>query len=177
MPDYYQVLGIPESATTNEIKQAYRDKAKSMHPDVNPSPDANVQFALVNEAYAILSDTNKRYFYNLKRVTGNGPGPNIRRTPAEQAEYEFWVRHAQEEARRHAEMPLENFMNSDFYKKAARVSAFIFMAAVAAGSVLILYPIVRYFTTQDAGALLGLFLTVPVGLLAIGQGLIGLQKK
>lgn len=61
--DYYDVLGIPRDATTEQIQQAYRKLARKHHPDVNKDPGAEDRFKEVNEAYTVLSDpeTRKRY--------------------------------------------------------------------------------------------------------------------
>ena len=54
--DYYKILEIPRTATLDDIKKAYRLKAKLVHPDVNNSPKANEVFAIVSEAYDVLSN-------------------------------------------------------------------------------------------------------------------------
>ena len=64
--DYYKILDIPRTASLEEIKRAYRNKAKVVHPDINNSPKANEVFAVVNEAYEILSDEGKRYLHDIK---------------------------------------------------------------------------------------------------------------
>ena len=64
--DYYKILEIPRDAGLDEIKRAYRNKAKLIHPDVNSSPRANEVFTVVNEAYDVLCDENKRYLYDIK---------------------------------------------------------------------------------------------------------------
>ncbi len=63
--DYYEVLGVSKSASPDEIKKAYRSLAKKYHPDVNQG-DANAEakFKEVNEAYAILSDPEKKQQYD-----------------------------------------------------------------------------------------------------------------
>lgn len=63
--DYYQVLGVPKTATEKEIKDAYRKLARKHHPDLNPNDiEANKKFQQLNEANEVLSDPEKRKKYD-----------------------------------------------------------------------------------------------------------------
>ncbi len=62
--DYYEVLGVSKTASDEEIKRAFRVLAKKYHPDVNKEPDAEAKFKEIGEAYAILSDPDKRQKYD-----------------------------------------------------------------------------------------------------------------
>ena len=63
--DYYEVLGVPKNADDKEIKRAFRKLAQKYHPDKNPGdPSAEAKFKDINEAYAVLSDADKRSKYD-----------------------------------------------------------------------------------------------------------------
>lgn len=76
--DYYEVLGVSKTASEQEIKSAFRKKAKEFHPDLNKDdPNAAEKFKEAQEAYSVLSDESKRKMYDQyghARVGNGGPG-------------------------------------------------------------------------------------------------------
>ncbi len=73
--DYYEILGVNRDASPDDLKGAFRKLARQYHPDVNKAPDAEEKFKEINEAYAVLSDPDKRAAYDRYGQAGlNGMG-------------------------------------------------------------------------------------------------------
>ncbi len=71
--DYYELLGVPRGASAEDLKKAYRNMAKKYHPDANPNnKEAEEKFKEINEAYEVLSDTQKKAAYDQFGHAGVG---------------------------------------------------------------------------------------------------------
>jgi molecular chaperone DnaJ len=72
--NYYDILGVNKSASTEDIKSAYRKLAKKYHPDINKEAGAEAKFKKVSEAYEVLSDSKKRSNYDNYGTADPGTG-------------------------------------------------------------------------------------------------------
>jgi curved DNA-binding protein len=86
--DYYQTLGVARDASADDLKKAFRKLARKYHPDVSKEADAELRMKEVNEAYAVLSDPEKRAAYD-QLGRGYQPGQDFRPPPDWDAGFEF----------------------------------------------------------------------------------------
>jgi hypothetical protein len=103
--DYYEILGIPQNSSTDEIKKAYRKMARIYHPDINPAPDAKDYFILITEAYEFL-------IANHDKIKSNEQAYN--------EAMEDWRKYRQNRSRKrataYARTSYGTFKNTKFYK-------------------------------------------------------------
>ena len=86
--DYYASLGVKRDATAEEVKKAFRKLARKYHPDVSKEPDAEARMKEINEAYAVLSDPEKRAAYD-QLGSNYQAGQDFRPPPDWDAGFEF----------------------------------------------------------------------------------------
>jgi curved DNA-binding protein len=86
--DYYEVLGVPRTATQEEIQRSYRKLARKFHPDVNKARDAEDRFKEINEANEVLKDPEKRKKYDLLGENWK-TGQEFRPPPGWEHHYDF----------------------------------------------------------------------------------------
>ncbi|HET6228162.1 MAG TPA: DnaJ domain-containing protein, partial [Bacteroidia bacterium] len=111
---YYTILDIKKGASLEEIKKAYRAKAKLLHPDKNKSLDAHAQFILLNEAYEYFLNVKGGFVYDQKkRAYAKQTYKRKRRT------YEDWTKEEVEKtrarARQFAKMKYEEYANYVYF--------------------------------------------------------------
>ena len=75
--DYYEVLGVPRDADTEDIRRAYRKLARENHPDINKDPAAEDRFKEISEAYEVLRDEERRRQYDRWRAASEQDGPDM----------------------------------------------------------------------------------------------------
>ena len=134
LTDYYRVLGLSAEASVEEIKKAYRSKARQYHPDINHSPEAKDIFISITEAYDFLISYHEK----------------IRSD--EQAYYqamEDWRKYRQHRSRKRAHVyartPYTKFRNTSFYKTTRIFDGTAIIYGFIISVMVIVYTIIGYF--------------------------------
>jgi hypothetical protein len=103
--EYYEILGLKSDAAIDEIKKAYRNKARIYHPDINPAPDAKDQFISITEAYEFLISNHDKIKSDEQ---------------AYRDAMEDWRKYRQDRSRKRATVfartPYRKFKNTELYK-------------------------------------------------------------
>jgi len=133
--DYYKALGLTNDATVDDIKKAYRLKARMFHPDLNHSPDAKDKFILATEAYEFL-------IANFEKIKNNDESFNLA--------MEEWKRYRQNKSRQRAQAyahaSYTSFRNSKFYKTTRIFDIFRIIFGLILSVLIIIYTILGYIT-------------------------------
>src|SRR5512133_1284689 len=108
----FETLGLSNNASPDEIRHAYFDAARRLHPDANPDPNAANQFMAIQKAYDVLSNSEKRIDYLISQAVSEGRPPVITQSqfsveslqsiPEEQYVYALLEIMNTEEAKSHA---------------------------------------------------------------------------
>jgi hypothetical protein len=133
LTDYYDILGIPADSSVEELKKAYRKKARLYHPDINPSPSAKDMFIGITEAYDFLianhekiKDDEKAYFRAM----------------------EDWRKYRQDRSRKratvYARTSYSKFKNTNFYKTTRILDGTTIAISFVISIMVILYTIYGY---------------------------------
>jgi hypothetical protein len=133
LTDYYKILGIPVDSSVEEIKKAYRRKARLYHPDINPSPDAKDLFIGITEAYEFLISNHEKI-------------------KIDDLEYskamEDWRKYRQDRSRKratvYARTPYSKFKNTNFYKTTRIFDGTTIIFSLLISIMVIIYTIYGY---------------------------------
>jgi DnaJ-class molecular chaperone len=132
--DYYEVLGLPVNSTIEEIKKAYRRKARLYHPDINPSPDAKDHFISITEAYEFLIANHEKIKYDDQ---------------AYQQAMEDWRKYRQDRSRKkanaYARTPYNTFKNTKFYKTTRIFDGTTIIFSFVISIMVIVFTVYGYF--------------------------------
>jgi hypothetical protein len=133
LKDYYEILGLPVNSSVEEIKKAYRKKARLYHPDINPSPDAIDMFISATEAYEFL-------IANHHKLQSDDEAYN--------AAMEDWRKYRQDRSRRrataYARTSYSTFKNTSFYKTTRIFDGTAILISFVISVIIILYTIFGY---------------------------------
>jgi len=134
LKEYYEILGIPSSSSIDEIKKAYRKKARLYHPDINPSPDAKDHFIAITEAYEFLI-TNHDRIKSDEQVY--------------QEAMEDWRKYRQDRSRKratvYARSSYTTFKNTKFYRTTRILDGTTIVFSFVVSIIVLVYTIYGYF--------------------------------
>lgn len=134
LTDCYEILGLPIGSSVDEIKRAYRKKARLYHPDINPAPDAKDHFILVTEAYEFL-------IANQDKIKSDDQTFN-------QA-MEDWRKYRQDRSRKratvYARTSYGNFKNTRFYKTTRIFDGTTIISSFIISILVLIYTVYGYF--------------------------------
>lgn len=132
--DYYRILGLNPGCTLEDIKKAYRARAREYHPDINHSPEAKDIFILVTEAYEFLIT------YNKKELTDE---------EAYKKAMDDWRKYRQDRSRQkarvYARTSYVRFKNSRFYKTTRILDGTTIISSFVFAVIVLIYSVIGYF--------------------------------
>ncbi len=158
MNNYYHILGVTPNATLEQIKKAYREKAKLYHPDVNKAADAHDHFILVNEAYEYLLNTTGNNTNRIKR--------NREKSQKQAAYQQQWEQEERQKvrdrAREYARMKYEAYLKSDVYRTTEAINVVVdFFVTLLLLAIVVLLPILSYREMGSGALFLWAIIIIP----------------
>jgi curved DNA-binding protein CbpA len=147
MTDYYSVLGIPKGSKIEEIKKAYRRKAKEFHPDRNKSANAQEKFIEISEAYEVLVNGKPSIKkFPISPKSAYDKYKNVYSAPSDPHEYQEWLKAVRERAWRESGMTYEEFLKANKERLKSERRSNIYGILIAVGIIGTLFVLV--FTRQ-----------------------------
>lgn len=132
--DYYRILGLRAGCSPEEVKKAYRKKAREFHPDINHTEEAKDQFILVTEAYEFLIT------YQRKELTDE---------EAYKKAMDDWRKYRQDRSRQkarvYARTSYRRFKNTNFYKTTRILDGTTIISSFIVAVMVLIYSVVGYF--------------------------------
>jgi hypothetical protein len=133
LTDYYELLGLQSNSTINEIKKAYREKARLYHPDINPAPDAKDHFICITEAYEFLIANHDKIKSDEETYRDA---------------MEEWRKYRQDRSRKRAKVyaraSYSTFKSSKFYKTTRILDGTSIIASLIVSIIVLLYTVFGY---------------------------------
>lgn len=143
--DYYQILGISRESTAEQIRRAYRIRAKLLHPDINKKENSKQLFQLLNEAYQVLINPEKRRWYDFKlkypSTTGMRTRSHNRPVPNYESYYRAYTQYQQQ--KKHEE--------ETFWWARKILDNFLFYFLVISGALAIFFGIIQLIDEEEKG--------------------------
>ena len=132
--DYYEILGIQSNASIDDIKKAYRKKARLYHPDINPAPDAKDHFISITEAYEFLIANHEKIMTDDQLY---------------QQAMEDWRKYRQDRSRKRASVyarsSYETFKSTKFYKTTRIFDGTSIIFSFIVSIMVLIYTVYGYF--------------------------------
>ncbi|MFN5885584.1 MAG: DnaJ domain-containing protein, partial [Bacteroidota bacterium] len=147
---YLNVLGVAESASVDDIKRAYRERAKQFHPDLNKEQNAHEKFVLINEAYEFLMEYKAGKHHTIKIQTAD-----------EQ------LKEARARASAHARMRYKAFTQTAYYKSTASLADMLDVFISLASLVVFMLITVFAYKQNGMGGLIGALIIDILGIAVI----------
>lgn len=143
--DYYQILGIQRDSSLEQIRRAYRIRAKLLHPDINKKENAKQLFQLLNEAYQVLINPEKRRWYDFKLKYPSTTGMHTQahnRPAANYASYYRAYTQYQQQKKQEDEV---------FWWAKKILDNFLFYFLVISGALAIFFGVIQLFDEEEKG--------------------------